>query len=471
MTFLSLSVADSGVINSIPWSDAGVSIHVLCCICSLRFCFPGFNLPARTRRSAVSHAVEDNPSLHPSTTQTESQGEQSSSFHLSDVDVEKKKPLSALLLAPSSRSEMSISTLFTKEGLAVAFYLMLNVVSVVGCVAFNKMLYQPPHNFKFASSLMTFHFLCTWGFVVLAKKLGWFTSKKIETDKYVKLGAAQTGSVGFVNLSLLFNSIGMYQILKFTNVLVICAIEFVWKNKSYNSGIYLSLIVLVFGVTFATVTNVETSWVGLMHGCLGSLSTAIYQILNKSIQVDSDVKPLQLLEYEQPFTALWSAVFALLTDDVRGLLSYPFTPTTIGLLLMSGIFAFGVNVTCYVIIGRTSPVTYGVVGHTKTVFIMLFGIFVMGERPGPKTGLGMLVAFGAIVAYTHITTSRSAGGAKKEDDAVPSVVTKDVQDDVGGTSSANDPATGSIAATLGTPAMKGSSHNLVENGRRTHSQS
>ena len=290
--------------------------------------------------------------------------------------------------------------------LSVCGLVAANVVSVVGVVACNKMLYQPPHNFSFASSLMTFHFICTWGFVVLAKKMGWYTEKKIEVTNYMKLGLAQAASVGFVNLSLLFNSVGMYQVLKFTNILVICAIEFFWKNKTYSCSIYACLFTLVMGVSVSTVTQIDMRPLGLFHGLMGSLSTAIYQIQNKSIQTECEVKPLQLLEFEQPFTALFAFIFAMLTDNVYELVHYQFTSTTVALLLMSGVFAFGVNVTCYLIIGKTSPVTYGVVGHTKTVMILLFGFMYMKEPVSMQNMAGMLIAFFSIIGYTHISTTQ-----------------------------------------------------------------
>jgi solute carrier family 35 protein E3 len=283
----------------------------------------------------------------------------------------------------------------------VALYVLFNIVSVVGVVAVNKMLYRD-YELQQPTCLMTFHFLCTWLFVMLAKRLRWFTEKRIDVGNYVRLGLAQCCSVVFVNLSLVHNSIGMYQVLKFSNVLMMCWIEYVWKAKLYSLQVYLSLAALVAGITAATVTDVELRWLGFTYGMLGCLSTAVYQILNKSIQQDFDVSPLQILEFEQPFTALFAALFALVTEDVGHLAKLDYTDGGfVTLLLVSGFFAFGVNVTCYLIIGKTTPITYAVVGHTKTIFILLFGILWMKDSWTWKSGSGLLIAFAAIVAYTH----------------------------------------------------------------------
>lgn len=285
--------------------------------------------------------------------------------------------------------------------LQVALYVIFNIVSVVGVVAVNKMLYKQ-YDLRQPTCLMTFHFLCTWLFVLAAKRMRWFTEKRIDVGHYMRLGLAQCCSVVFVNLSLMHNSIGMYQVLKFSNVLMMCWIEYTWKAKLYSLQVYLSLGALVLGVTAATVTDVELRWVGFTYGMLGCLSTAVYQILNKSIQQDLDVSPLQILEFEQPFTALFAAMFALATEDVAHLAKLDYGDNTfVALVLISGVFAFGVNVTCYLIIGKTTPITYAVVGHSKTIFILLFGILWMNDAWTWKSGTGLVVAFAAIVAYTH----------------------------------------------------------------------
>jgi K+-sensing histidine kinase KdpD len=87
-------------------------------------------------------------------------------------------------------------------------------------------------------------------------------------------------------------------------------------------------------------------------------------------------------------------------------------------LLLSGVFAFGVNVTVYLIIGKTSPVTYAVVGHTKTVLILLFGFVVMHEVLTGKNFAGLLVAFLSIVAYTHFSISPASTGVAKHQQGV-----------------------------------------------------
>ena len=311
----------------------------------------------------------------------------------------------------------------SKAGFLLGVLLVANVATVILCVGFNKVLYNFPYNFKFASSLMCFHFIFTFSFVQMAKLLKWYTPKKAASELvYVKLGAAQAGAVGFINMSLFYNTIGMYQVFKFTNVLVICLIEFLWKKKSYSMGIYASLATLTCGVLMATVSNVELTMKGAFFGVCGSLCTAIYQISNKAAQVEHDLKPLQLMEHEQPYTILWTMAFALFTDDIKALFTFIYTPKIVLLLFASGFFAFGVNVTSYMIIGKFGPVTYGVLGHSKAVGVMLFGFMMLHEVPSMNTATGMLIAFFAIVVYTHLSSASAAAQPKIQPSSPPAEV-------------------------------------------------
>jgi solute carrier family 35 protein E3 len=298
--------------------------------------------------------------------------------------------------------------------LEVAAIVVANMVSVIGVVATNKMVYRD--GFRFPTTLMVFHFLCTWMFVTFAEKMRWFTAKKIPWHKYALLGAAQVGSVAFVNLSLMHNTVGTYQLFKFTNVLMTVLIEFAWMGKVYSTAIYASLGVLVVGVSVATVTQVAFSQLGLLFGMLGSVATAVYQIYNKRVQTECEVSALQLLQYEQPFTTLWAAIFACFSDDLGKLATVDLTQSLVAEIFVSCVFAFGVNLSCYLIIGKTSPLTYSVVGHVKTIGVLIIGFVAFHEQTTAKHMLGMLLAFGGIVWYSHISSS---GGAKPVPPVVP----------------------------------------------------
>jgi len=45
-------------------------------------------------------------------------------------------------------------------------------------------------------------------------------------------------------------------------------------------------------------------------------------------------------------------------------------------IVVSCLFALGVNISNYLVLGKTSPLTYQVLGHLKTVLILILGFTV-----------------------------------------------------------------------------------------------
>eukprot|EP00667_Euglena_gracilis_P012597 EG_transcript_12958 len=288
-----------------------------------------------------------------------------------------------------------------------------NMLSVVGCVVLIKAVYQPPYKFTFANTIITIHFLFTGALVNLGALCGLFAPKRIPLAQYLRLSLAQVGSVGFVNLSLFYNSVGMYQVLKFCNIPVICLVEFLGYRIVYSRRTYLALAAIVLGVSLTSVTELSFSPVGFAYGLAGTLATAAYQVLNKQIQKAHEVNAMQLLQFESWFTAFWAFLWALAGDDVQQLARYQWTGEAWVLIALSGVCAFGVNLTCYLVIGRTSPVTYGVTGHVKTIAILLFGFLVLGQPFSLRNTVGIYVAFCGMVYYTYVKLAEQAEALAK----------------------------------------------------------
>ena len=306
-------------------------------------------------------------------------------------------------------SKFSVAML-TPENVKILGIMFSNIATVVGVVTVNKIIYRT--GFKFPSLLMAFHFFVTWLFVLGNKAAGNFETKRTNFRVYISLGLAMALAVGFNNMSLLHNTIGTYQIFKFLSILLTCIIEFVWKNKTYPTMVYASLVMLVVGVSIATVMSVELTAFGVFYGLFGALFVSWYQVYNKATQTDHAVSAMQLLEFEQPCSAFWCFFMAFFTDDLANLAAVDWTGTLVMQLLVSGFFAFGVNLSSFLIIGKTSPITYSVVGHAKTLLLFIVGFTFLGEKLATSQAFGLVMAVCALFWYTALTTTppKPAGG-------------------------------------------------------------
>eukprot|EP01012_Entosiphon_sulcatum_P006483 TRINITY_DN13058_c0_g1_i1.p1 TRINITY_DN13058_c0_g1~~TRINITY_DN13058_c0_g1_i1.p1 ORF type:complete len:336 (-),score=56.68 TRINITY_DN13058_c0_g1_i1:31-1038(-) len=294
-------------------------------------------------------------------------------------------------------------------------YIGLNIFCVVGIVILNKKLYSPPLNYTYANTLMAFHYVVTALCCVLLKACGVFEARQAPWNELLKLSLSQVGSVAFVNFSLLYNSVGMYQVLKLLNIPVICVMEFFWLSKHYSTDLKTSLLIILAGVAVATVTDVVFSFPGFVHGLLATVSTAVYQILANTKQKQYEINSMQLLHYQAPMTAGFMFLLALMFDDLRGLEAYEYSTEAVGLILLTGLLAFGVNITVFLIVGKTSPVTYQVVGHFKTCLVVLFGFTYLHEPFVAKNALGILIAMVGMVWYTYIKQVQAAPKAEPSD--------------------------------------------------------
>jgi solute carrier family 35 protein E3 len=72
-------------------------------------------------------------------------------------------------------------------------------------------------------------------------------------------------------------------------------------------------------------------------------------------------------------------------------------------LLISAIMAVLVNVSTFLIIGRTSAITYNMVGHGKLVLILLCGYLFFGGALSLWNLIGVALAIGGIMTYSYLT--------------------------------------------------------------------
>jgi drug/metabolite transporter (DMT)-like permease len=97
-----------------------------------------------------------------------------------------------------------------------------------------------------------------------------------------------------------------------------------------------------------------------------------------------------------------SGSFALvfLLEDTGRLLALPLSPALMGLLAFSCAVAVAFNSTNYLLLGAVTPLTYNVIGHAKTILIVLLGYWFFDSKPSARTVLGIAVAMVGVGGYT-----------------------------------------------------------------------
>ena len=73
----------------------------------------------------------------------------------------------------------------------------------------------------------------------------------------------------------------------------------------------------------------------------------------------------------------------------------------LGGIIFSAILAFLVNLSIFLVIGKTNPVSYNVLGHAKLCCILVSGYVIFKEPYTAKNIAGVLMAVVGIMSYTH----------------------------------------------------------------------
>ncbi|CAN0292518.1 unnamed protein product, partial [Ectocarpus sp. 4 AP-2014] len=116
------------------------------------------------------------------------------------------------------------------------------------------------------------------------------------------------------------------------------------------------------------------------------------------------VSSLQLLHHQAPQAAVLILMVAPFFDDTGELSGQTAGAGVfwVGMVFLSCLLAFLVNLSTFLVIGRTSPVSYQVLGHFKLVVILLVGVVGFGEQSSPERLYGMALALAGIVGYTTL---------------------------------------------------------------------
>ncbi|XP_062082104.1 UDP-xylose transporter 1 [Humulus lupulus] len=293
--------------------------------------------------------------------------------------------------------------------LGVIGALFLSVASSVSIVICNKAL-MSNLGFPFATTLTSWHLMVTYCTLHAAQRFKLFENKSIDMKTVMLFGILNGVSIGLLNLSLGFNSIGFYQMTKLAIIPFTVLLETLFLKKQFSQKIKLSLLVLVFGVGIASVTDLQLNLVGTIISLLAIATTCVGQILTNTIQKRLNVSSTQLLYQSAPFQAAILFVSGPVVDQFltkKNVFAHKYTSIVLAFIILSCIISVSVNFSTFLVIGKTSPVTYQVLGHLKTCLVLGFGYTLLHDPFTDRNIVGILVAIFGMGLYSYFCTQEN----------------------------------------------------------------
>uniref|UniRef100_A0A383W0N7 Sugar phosphate transporter domain-containing protein n=1 Tax=Tetradesmus obliquus TaxID=3088 RepID=A0A383W0N7_TETOB len=309
----------------------------------------------------------------------------------------------------SNKLKPLTSTHVKQTLLPAIIYGLTNLGSVVTIVVANKVV-MSTYKFSFPVCLTWFHAIVTALGMIAMAAAGMFQVKKLPWQKTAPVACAYVGFVIFNNLSIQVNTVGFYQISKIMITPVVVLVEYFAYHKTVSRQKLCAIALLMFGISIATVSDkqVSSNPLGILVAGLAVLSSSLYQVWTGVKQKQLGVNGNQLLHQVSPIAVLLLAVLVPLVEPVGSfsnpeegtLLGYTYSRGSLGWILLSSGLGLVVTLSTYLFIGVTSPLTYNVVGHLKTVLIVTSGVVFFGDVITAKKMLGIGCAMAGIVWYT-----------------------------------------------------------------------
>lgn len=301
--------------------------------------------------------------------------------------------------------------------------LSLSVVSSVSIVICNKALISSL-GFTFATTLTSWHLLVTFCSLHVALWMKLFEHKPFDPRAVMGFGILNGISIGLLNLSLGFNSVGFYQMTKLAIIPCTVLLETLFFRKQFSRNVQLSLVILLVGVGIATVTDLQLNVLGSVLSLLAVLTTCVAQIMTNTIQKKFKVSSTQLLYQSCPYQALTLFIIGPFLDGLltnKNVFAFKYTPYVLFFIVLSCLISVSVNFSTFLVIGKTSPVTYQVLGHLKTCLVLAFGYVLLHDPFSWRNILGILIAVIGMVLYSYCCSLESQQKASETSSQLPQV--------------------------------------------------
>ncbi|XP_042412961.1 UDP-rhamnose/UDP-galactose transporter 6-like [Zingiber officinale] len=315
-------------------------------------------------------------------------------------------------MAPASKADK-------KAALDAAAW-MFNVVSSVGIIIVNKAL-MATYGFSFATTLTGLHFATTTLMTLLFRWLGYIQPSSLPLSELLRFVLFANLSIVGMNVSLMWNSVGFYQIAKLCIIPVLCLLEVVFDKIRYSRATKLSILVVLIGVAICTITDVSVNGRGMIAATIAVWSTALQQYYVHFLQRKYSLGSFNLLGHTAPAQAASLLVLGPFLDywlTGKRVDTFGYSVTTVFFIILSCTIAIGTNLSQFICIGRFTAVSFQVLGHMKTILVLILGFFFFG-----KEGLNLHVVFGMILAVVGMiwygNASSKPGGKERRSYALP----------------------------------------------------
>ncbi|KAI4324719.1 hypothetical protein MLD38_030179 [Melastoma candidum] len=285
---------------------------------------------------------------------------------------------------------MALSSKADKKATADVAAWMFNVVTSVGIIIVSKAL-MATYGFSFvisATTLTGLHFATTTLMTAVLRWLGYIQSSHLPFPELMKFIFFAKFSIVGMNVSLMWNSVGFYQVPQFLTLIKClpfvvlspsfsslpykssltsdsetehdpCFLEVVLDKIRYSRYTKLSIGVVLLGVGVCTVTDVSVNTKGFLAAFIAVWSTALQQYYVHFLQKKYSLSSFNLLGHTAPAQAASLLLVGPFLDywmASKRVDAFNYNLVSVMFIALSCTTAVGTNLSQFICIGRFTAV-------------------------------------------------------------------------------------------------------------------
>jgi len=305
---------------------------------------------------------------------------------------------------------------FSNTRMKQLFFLLFNFFSTIAITFINKICFSNVE-FGYPAALSNIHFAITWVGVASMRRLNLFEPLGSTPSLLDKDFAAIVIFVGTVtplnNTSLQLNSMGFYQIFKLLVTPMVVLLEYVLDSKTLSHPRIIFLTIVCVSVLLSSFQDAQFSAYGVICATIWVPLAAGYKVQWGRVLRKYDCSTLALMYTVLPYAIIIQTFMELIVDP-PGLFSFQWTWKALLWVSLSGIAAFMVNLSGFLVMGGVGALAHILLGQLKSAVICLGAYYLFNATYNTIQLVGFAGAVIGIIAYTHVTVSEKERRRKEK---------------------------------------------------------
>jgi hypothetical protein len=208
------------------------------------------------------------------------------------------------------------------------------------------------------------------------------------------------------NASLKHNSMGFYQIFKLLVTPLVVLLEYLLDGRTLSTQRMLWLFWVSIFVLLSVHGDMEFSTLGAILASIWIPFAAIYKVQWSRVRKLYGCGTLALMHAVMPYAIVLQLFLAPIVDP-PGIQDYHWTLEAVTLLSLSGLAAFFVTFSGFLVVGNVGPLAHTLLGPLKTGVAMLAAKILYSTEYSSVQLLGAGGALISLALYTHVTVTES----------------------------------------------------------------